>query len=261
MGRDRTVIAVDIGNSRIKIGRFETPAAPLPLPSGVLEVEPHGEPFEQRLAAWLTAAGSQKFNWVIASVNRSLKDRLVHCVGSELGGDVLRTLTFKDLNLRIDLPQPEHVGIDRLLAAVAANRLRDPQRPAAVIDIGTAITVDAVSAEGVFLGGAILPGIRMSARALCQQTDLLPDIELIQLEDPPTPIGKATSQAIHSGLFWGALGAVRELVARYTETLDAAPQVVLTGGAAPQVARLLSAETLYEPHLVLSGMALTAESM
>ena len=67
--------------------------------------------------------------------------------------------------LVIRLPRPDMVGVDRLLDALATNRLRPPGRPAIVIDVGTAITVDLLSAEGFFMGGSILPGIAMSARA------------------------------------------------------------------------------------------------
>ena len=109
------------------------------------------------------------------------------------------------------------VGIDRLLAAVAANRLRNPKRPAVIVDLGTAITVDLVDAEGVFRGGAILPGIAISARAMHDYTDLLPHIPMAELEEPPPALGRATVPAMRSGLYWGAVGAVRELIERLAE--------------------------------------------
>ncbi|MFZ5833296.1 MAG: type III pantothenate kinase, partial [Planctomycetota bacterium] len=159
------------------------------------------------------------------------------------------------LGLKVDLERPDMVGIDRLLDAVAANALRDPARPAVVVDVGSAITVDLVSAAGAFQGGAILPGLGMAARALHEFTDLLPLIEAHELGEPPPVVGPATVPAMRSGLFWGAVGAVRELVQHMAG--DEA-QVFLTGGAGMAVARLLGPRAMVVPHLTLSGIALTA---
>ena len=96
-------------------------------------------------------------------------------------------------------------GIDRLVDAVAANRLRKSHRPAAIVDVGTAITVDLVAADGAFLGGSILPGIALSARALHEFTDLLPLVDVGELVEPPPALGTDTEAAMRSGLFWGAM--------------------------------------------------------
>ena len=86
-------------------------------------------------------------------------------------------------------------------------------RPAIIVDSGTATTVDAVDADGVFLGGAILPGFGLLARSLQRYTALLPLITLEELgTGPPPAVGRDTTAAIKSGLFFGQLGAVRELV-------------------------------------------------
>jgi type III pantothenate kinase len=195
-------------------------------------------------------------------------------------------LAAGDLPLRVAVPRPDMVGVDRLLDAVAANRLRDASRPAVVVDVGTAITVDAVSADGVFLGGAILPGIGMSARALHEFTDLLPLIDVEQASSLlgessrvrathqpqpmavrcthptslPPAVGRDTEAAMRSGLFWGAVGAIRELVARVADDAGSQPQVFLTGGAGPAVADLLGPDAHHVPHLTLAGIALTAQA-
>ena len=129
------------------------------------------------------------------------------------------------------------VGIDRLLNAVGANRLRSAHTPAVVVDLGTAITVDLVGPQGDFLGGAILPGIGTSARALYEFTDLLPLLDMHALAEPPPPLGTATTEALRSGLYWGAVGGVRELITRLGEAgeIDAADPF-LAGGTAPAVA-------------------------
>jgi type III pantothenate kinase len=165
-------------------------------------------------------------------------------------------LTSGDLPLVIKLPRPDMVGVDRLLDAFAANQLRSPGRPAVVVDVGSAITVDLLDAEGAFLGGAILPGISMSARALHEFTDLLPLIDMAELAEPPPALGKATAAAMRSGLYWGAIGGVRQLVEQLTG--DGSAEVFLTGGAGTVVAKLLGQSAHYVPHLTLAGIALAA---
>jgi type III pantothenate kinase len=152
------------------------------------------------------------------------------------------------------------VGIDRLIDATAANRLRDAGRAAVVVDVGSAITVDLVSAQGVFLGGAILPGIAMSARALHEHTDLLPLIDMAELSTPPPALGKATMPAMRAGLFWGAVGAIRQLTEGLSVGLDDEPHIFLTGGAGPAVAELVGDRAEHVPHLTLGGLALIAET-
>ena len=154
--------------------------------------------------------------WHIGSVNRPAASRLIDWLRDHRPDDEIMLLTSGDLPLVVKLPRPDMVGVDRLLDALAANRLRTPGRPAVVVDVGSAITVDLVDADGAFLGGAILPGIAMSARALHEFTDLLPQIDMAELAEPPPALGTATVAAMRSGLFWGAVGAVRQLVEQLT---------------------------------------------
>jgi type III pantothenate kinase len=134
-----------------------------------------------------------------------------------------RLLTDKRrLPLEIEVDFPERVGIDRLLNAVAANAIRDLSQPAIIVNSGTAVTVDLVGGEGAFLGGAILPGILLSAKALHAETTTLPHVDPWKLlKDEPPVLGKNTEAAIASGLYWGHLGAVRELVGRLMERVTA----------------------------------------
>ncbi|MCE9548576.1 MAG: type III pantothenate kinase, partial [Planctomycetia bacterium] len=112
---------------------------------------------------------------------------------------------------------------------------------------------------GTFCGGAIVPGIGTSARALHEVTDLLPDLKIATLDEPPPPLGKNTHEAIASGLFWGAVGAMRTLIEQLSAGLKAEPLVLLTGGAAEEVAGLLPGRVRHEPHLILAGIALCCE--
>jgi type III pantothenate kinase len=251
-------VAVDIGNSRLKFGLYEAPAdAIVPAPNRSLDFDPEKDALE-RVAAWLAPWTVDQATWWIASVNRSHATLLVDWLRERQTGLKITLLASGDLPLAIALPRPDMVGIDRLAGAVAANRLRNPQRAGVVVDLGTAITVDLISVQGAFLGGAILPGIGMSARALYEFTDLLPLLDMTVLREPPPALGKSTTDAMQSGLYWGAVGGVRELIARLQGDQAADVQVFLTGGAAPAVAGLLSADALYVPHLVLGGIALTA---
>lgn len=253
----QALVAVDVGNSRIKLGLFPRPLPDgMPEPSAWLSLEPDRSPAD--IDGWLPAKPSA-YEWLVASVNRPAASRLLEYLAAR--GAAVRQLTAKDLPLEIAVRQPELVGIDRLVAAVAANRLRAPDRPAIIADVGTAITVDLVSAEGVFRGGAILPGIAISARALDQFTDLVPLVPVSELAEPQPPLGTSTAEAVRSGLYWGAIGAVREL-ARQLDDETTGAELFLTGGAAPAVARLLldrqGQPARWVPHLVLGGIVLSA---
>jgi type III pantothenate kinase len=146
------------------------------------------------------------------------------------------------------------------MAAFAANRLRRADRAAIVVDLGTAIKVDVVTREGAFAGGAILPGLAMSARALDEQTDALPRIAVDRWQSPPQALGKSTEPAIEAGLFWGAVGAIRELVEQYANEFGPSPDLFASGGASQLVAGVLSQrnglQVVHVPHLVLGGIAL-----
>jgi type III pantothenate kinase len=214
----------------------------------------------EHLAEWVGSAPAG-LAWWIGSVNRPSATRLVEWLRDHRPEDPITLLAAGDLPLRVALPRPDMVGIDRLLDALAANRLRQPGRPAVVVDVGTAITVDLVSADGAFQGGAILPGLAMSAQALHTFTDLLPLIDVSELDGPPAPLGKDTVAAMQSGLFWGAVGAIRELVARLAADFPTGAEVFLTGGAGPAVAALLGESARHVPHLTLAGIALAARGI
>jgi len=255
-----TLLAVDVGNNRVKIGRFEwTGAAGIPQPGRTWVLPCGGGPLDAVVGQ--CHAGSASLDWWIGSVNRSAASRLIDWLGAHRPQDRLTLLASGDLPIRVELPRPDMVGIDRLLDAVAVNRVRAPGRQAVLVDLGTAITVDLISAEGAFLGGAILPGVEMSARALHEYTDMLPQIAMSELADPPEPIGKATQPAMRSGVYWGTIGAVRELIRRMTAGAPQDPEIYLTGGAAPTIAGLLGRAARHAPHLTLSGTALTAWAM
>ncbi|HVU85835.1 MAG TPA: type III pantothenate kinase [Pirellulales bacterium] len=251
------LVAVDIGNSRVKLGLFESAGQrPLPEPAKILDIGPGPEELP-RIAAWLPEHDVTRLAWWIGSVQREVSGRLVAWLQSQ-SATRITMIASSDLPLTISMPKPDRVGIDRLLDAVAVNQLRAAGQPAIIVNLGTAIKVDVVDEQGAFVGGAIMPGIATSARAMHEFTDLLPLIEMGRLDEPPAPLGKDTVGAMKAGLYWGAVGGVRELVERLSRGFKASPRMFLSGGAAPSVAPLLGDNVQYVPHLTLAGIALTA---
>ena len=252
------LVAVDVGNNRLKFGLFDRGSEEaLPEPVAV-----HGSDGSfaslEALAAWLDGRLPAGGRWWIASVNRPSTARLLQWLQQARPEDRITLLAAGDLPLVVALERPDMVGIDRLLDAVAANRLRRAAAAAVLVDVGTAITVDLVAADGSFQGGAILPGIAMSARALHTFTDLLPLVDVQGLSTPPPPLGTSTVAALRSGLFWGTVGAIRQLLEILPDRSAGPSDVFLTGGAGPAVAGLLGDTARHVPHLTLAGIALTA---
>ena len=162
----------------------------------------------------------------------------------------------RDLPLPIEtrLTTPASAGTDRLCAAVAAyDRLG---HACVVADFGSAITVDCVDDDGVFLGGAIMPGLRMSLKALHDSTAQLPHVELAE---PNWTFGRDTRQAILGGVVYAARGALRALVESYATALGRWPVVIATGGDAPLICHDANHNELIQaivPDLTLRGAAI-----
>ena len=259
---DSWQIAVDIGNTCLKLGAFASTAElPLPQPVETLVLDSAFWNAEA-LASWVARLGpeSARHSWWLASVNATATDRLRTWLAAARPHDRTVSVRGTDLPLRVAVDEPDRVGIDRLLGILAAGRLVAAGQPAVVVDLGTAIKANLLDASGAFAGGAIAPGMQLAARALHRQTELLPLIDVEQLREAPAAVGLNTQAALASGLYWGALGTVRELIHRLTPPGSDAPLVVLTGGDAGQVAPWLPASVLHRPHLVLSGIALVMDS-
>jgi len=141
------------------------------------------------------------------------------------------------------------VGADRIVNAVAAYERY--KRCIIVVDFGTATTFDYVSSKGEYMGGAIAPGIGISAEALFQRTSKLPRVEIVK---PEKVIGKDTIQSIQSGIFFGYVGLVDEIVRRMKKERRSNPKVIATGGLAGLIAG--ESETIEEVNefLTLEGL-------
>lgn len=274
------LLAIDVGTSRVKFGWFPDAVAcesdkpsQLPIAAPLLPEPketfdwPHRDQskleFAEELASWLNQFVDHKPQAVVASVSpkvtTTVADTLKLC-----GFAAPRILQTSELPIKLAVHEPEKLGIDRALAAVGVNRIREPYTPAIVISLGTACTVNLISAQGVFEGGAILPGLTMAAQALHLGTASLPSIDVAALAIPENGVGKNTQQAISAGVFWGLIGSIERLIHEQKRSLEIQPQLFLTGGDASLVLDAMQASghaARFIPHLVLSGIAVTSEAM
>ncbi|MEN6312584.1 MAG: type III pantothenate kinase, partial [Acidobacteriota bacterium] len=149
---------------------------------------------------------------------------------------------------------PLEVGADRIAAAVGA--FEKYGGPVIILDFGTATTFDAVSAKGEYLGGAIAPGIQISAEALYLKTARLPRIEI---RKPKRAIGRTTVSSMQSGLYFGYIGLVTNIIDEIRKDLGQNVKVIATGGFGGQITSELPAVEAYEPDLVLEGLRIIFE--
>ncbi|MDH5466526.1 MAG: type III pantothenate kinase, partial [Candidatus Aminicenantes bacterium] len=148
------------------------------------------------------------------------------------------------------------VGADRVVAAVAAYAKHGG--PCIVVDFGTATTFDAVSSKGEYLGGAIAPGIQISAEALYLKTAKLPRIEI---KKPEKAIGRTTVASMQSGLYFGYIGLVSRIIEEIKRELGEEATVVSTGGFGARISHELNSVDIYEPDLILEGLRILHQRM
>ncbi len=156
--------------------------------------------------------------------------------------------------LQITYDNPRDVGADRIADAVAAIQLYGV--PVIVVDFGTATVFDAVSRDGVYLGGAISPGINVAAEALFLNTSQLRRVELVA---PKSAIGQNTSTSLQSGLVFGYAGLVEGLVSRFKRELGEDARVIGTGGQASIISKEIDIFDEINPDLTLIGLRLIYE--
>jgi type III pantothenate kinase len=245
----RPNVVVDVGNSRIKWGLCgpqavrETCSLPLDEPAAWM----------QQLELWPDAHDS----WVVTGVHPGQRDQFIAWLRQR--GQHVRLLDDpKDLPLRVLVARPDHVGVDRLLDAVAANSRRTAGVPAVVIDAGSAVTVDLIDGRGAFAGGAILPGMRLMAQALHDYTALLP--LLPPPDKQPVVPGTDTPAAMELGIFWAAAGGIAALLREYRSLYRSTIEVFLTGGDGWRLHSALP-EAQFWPEMTLEGIRLSAEAL
>lgn len=152
---------------------------------------------------------------------------------------------------------PNEVGADRIVNAVAA--YRKYKTALIVIDFGTATTLDVISEKGEYIGGAIVPGVMISAEALFQRASRLPRVEIFKA--PDTVIGRDTIDSIKSGIIYGNAAMVDGMVERMAGEMDSKPRILATGGIAPLISGLSKTIEKVEPSLTLDGLRIISNEM
>lgn len=154
----------------------------------------------------------------------------------------------------IKYDNPKEVGADRIVNAIGA--YEEFKDALIVIDSGTAVTFDVISKKGEYIGGAIAPGIHISADALSEKTAKLPRVPIQQ---PKSVIGKTTIQSIQSGLFYGYLSMIEGMIKRIKNDMTTECKVVATGGDGAMFYRYIDSIDCYRPHLTLFGLKVIYE--
>lgn len=245
-------VAIDIGNTAAKWSlRDDGSQGAVILHRAELRAEDWPD---QIIRAVDGLAGGAAIRWRIAAVNGPARQQLVQRLGAAGQRADVIVITRGDLGITTKLPQPDRIGIDRLLASWKATRIY-PQQRVIVVDAGSAITVDCASPAGEFLGGVILPGLALQLDSLARGTDALPALQLSQFAagsaaELPIP-AIDTVAAIRSGIMLGCAAAIDGLIGH---SLTAEPhQVVLTGGDAARLSPLIN-----QPHVVLEHLVIDA---
>jgi type III pantothenate kinase len=241
------VMCIDVGNSTLKVARVTDGVV-----GTVSRIATVTHPDTTALRAALDGAEGPIV--LVSVVPRWMAT--IRELAAALGLDLLEA-DAGSIPLPVRIPDPELVGADRLLGAWTARELFGA--PVVVVDIGTATTIDVVDGEGVFVGGAIMPGPELAIRSLATDTALLPK-PLPRL--PERVIGRDTVEAIQSGVVLGHLVAIGGLLALMTDELGGTdrPRVVLTGGGSTAFGSIEGVD-LVEPVLLLRGLGMLAEPL
>ena len=245
------LLTIDIGNTNITLGVYiEEDLGP----RWRLATNVKGMPDEYGLTFidLINHAGLQPTDVTgvcLASVVPPVTGGIVEACRKYLGQEPLVVDAGVKTGIRIRYEEPRAVGADRIVDAAAVQQLYGG--PACVVDFGTATTFDAISAEGDYLGGAISPGVRIAAEALSLHTAKLPSVDL---QRPPTAIGRNTIQAMQSGLLFGFVALVEGMVDRFRKELGSEMKIIATGDLAETFSRETRVIQTIAPWLTLEGL-------
>ena len=251
-------LAVDIGNTNIVVGLFDGSR----LVSSFRMASERNRTADEygiMMDQFLNHRGIRKEQIegaIISSVVPPLNDAVEKAVSQYCGISVpLQLGPGVKTGLAIKIENPKEVGADRVCDAVAVTSLYGA--PAIVVDFGTATTFSAVDCEGAFIGGAIAPGVMTASDALFSKASKLPKVDISR---PKSVIGKNTVTAMQSGIFYGTIGMVEEIVGRMKAEMGLEGiKVVATGGLAGLVAKETSAIDLVDPDITLQGLRIIYE--
>ena len=249
------LIAIDIGNTNIKIGLFiddsqkfirSIPGEDTKQLTDVLV-----EAWEQVPFATRAKEPIREGVIVVSSVKPAWTDVVTSVCKDSLGERI--KLVGKDVKLPIEMGVENYheVGTDRVVAAAAAYAVI--QDAVVVADFGSAVTIDLVDEQGVFLGGVIAPGFGLGAKALSEGTAQLP---LVEVKTPTDPVGATTADAINAGLYFSAIGLLRATTEKYAEQIGKWPQVVVTGADAEIIKKDCDFVDTWVSDLTVTGIVL-----
>jgi type III pantothenate kinase len=250
------LLAFDIGNTTVAIGLFRGPRL---VKSWKIKTDPDqtGDEYGAILHNLFQVSDlhPKKIEAaIISSVVPPLTPVIQGTCRDVFGLDALVVGPGLKTGMPILYENPLEVGADRIVAAVAA--FEKHGGPAIVVDFGTATTFDAISAKGEYLGGAIAPGIQISAEALYLKTARLPRIEI---RKPKRAVGRTTVASMQSGLYFGYIGLVTNTINEVRKEIGKNAKVVATGGFGGQITPEVPAIDVYEPDLVLEGLRIIFE--
>lgn len=245
------LLAIDIGNSNIVIGgieenktRFEARIAT----DRIKTSDQYGVEIKSMLDLFHVALDEVEgciISSVVPPVFNAVRTGVVKVTGKNpmVVGPGIKT------GLNIHMDDPTSVGSDRIVIAVAA--LQEYKPPLILVDMGTATTIEVVDQGNTYLGGCIIPGVRVSAEALSSRASQLPGI---QLDKPKRVIGKNTVECMRSGIMYGAAAMLDGMLDRMEDELGKKTTVVATGGMAQFIAPLCKREMKLEKDLLLKGL-------
>lgn len=248
------LLALDVGNTNITLGVFH---------AGKLGRQWRLETAEAlrpgRLAGTLSKAGRGIRAVVYGSVVPDLDRALEKAVRRVFELRAVRVGPSSALGIRLRVEEPRQVGADRVLNALAA--FRRTGSACVVVDFGTATTFDCVSVRGEYLGGAILPGPRMAARALARETAKLPEVAVRR---PARVVGKTTAECIQAGVYFGYLGMIEKILTLTLREMGRegrgrSIRVLVTGGLSSLFARDMPKTWKIVPDLTLEGLSIAHE--
>jgi type III pantothenate kinase len=247
------LLAIDVGNSNIVLGLYDGTRLVTHWRLGTQKDRTSDEYAVTVLQLFaLVGLRPEAVDGVaVASVVPPLTPTFCDLARMRFGQEPLVVGPETDTGIVIRYATPADVGADRIVNAVAAHaRYR---RAAIVVDFGTATTFDCVTAAGEYLGGAIAPGIGISAEALWQRTSKLPRVEIMK---PSAVVGRTTGAAMQAGIFFGYVGLVDEIVGRIVRETGGDPAVIATGGLAGLIAPETRTIKEIDEFLTLEGLRL-----
>lgn len=247
------LLAIDIGNTNTAIGVFRNGVLErkFRLSAGRLET---GDEIALKISGILQTSGLEKKDIkheIIGSVVPAVTQNYIDMARDSLGLEPLVVGQKTKTGISVMYDNPREVGADRLANSVGGIEIYGG--PLIVVDLGTAITFDAVSKKGEYLGGVIAPGIDASMAFLVKKAAQLPQVSL---EKPERVIGKNTIASMQSGAVYGFSGMVDSIVKKMKTEMDGNPKVIATGGQCEWLTELSDTIDEVAPDLTLHGLAI-----